>query len=346
MSVEEHCKLDKVDKELLQHLQDKFPVDKRPWAEIGGRLGIAEEEVLSRSQRLSSDGVIRKLRTILDGQKLGACSSTLMAMRVPAEKMEEVVSIVNEYMSVTHNYQREHDYNLWFTVTTCGGKDLRSTVEEIKGRTGIPDSDVLDLPTTRVFKIDVRFKFTDFKDNGEGEGKGEAKGVKVSRNTNTNRSTNTPDETDQVILRTMQNGIPLIKDPFEGVAKEAGISQAEMIGRLRKLISNGVIKRLGISVNQRKVGIVANAVVAWKVPQEQVESVGNTLSSYKEVTHCYERITIPGKWEHNLFTVIHGYSRESVEEMAKRMSEAVGIKEYLVMFSNEQFKRTSVMHPY
>jgi len=340
MNAEERCKLDTLDKELLQHLQDKFPLAKRPWAEIGKRLGITEEEVLSRSERLSSDGVIRKLRTILNGQKVGGCASTLMAMRVPAEKMEKVVSIVNEYMSVTHNYQREHDYNLWFTVTTCGGKDLRSTVDEIKGRTGIPDSDVLDLPTTRVFKVDVRFKFTDFKDDSD------RNDISIPNERTKMNKDDEPNETDQAILRAAQEGIPVVKEPFAGIAREAGISQDEVIARLKRLISNGVIKRLGISINQRKVGIVANAVVAWRVPQEHVERIGKMLSSYKEVTHCYERVTIPGKWEHNLFTVIHGYNRESVEEMAKRLSEVVGISDYLVLFSNEQFKRTSVMHPY
>ena len=158
--------LDKQDKELLQLLQDNFPVGKNPWAEIAKKLGIAEEEVFSRVTKLSEAGVIRKLRTILNGEKLGACSSTLMAMKVPEDKMDAVVSIVNEYMSVTHNYRREHDYNLWFTVTTCGNKNLESTVDEIKERTGIPDADVLDLPTTRVFKIDVRFKFTNSGING------------------------------------------------------------------------------------------------------------------------------------------------------------------------------------
>ena len=340
MNAEERCKLDTLDKELLQHLQDKFPLAKRPWAEIGKRLGITEEEVLSRSERLSSDGVIRKLRTILNGQKVGGCASTLMAMRVPAEKMEKVVSIVNEYMSVTHNYQREHDYNLWFTVTTCGGKDLRSTVDEIKGRTGIPDSDVLDLPTTRVFKVDVRFKFTDFKDDSD------RNDISIPNERTKMNKDDEPNETDQAILRAAQEGIPVVKEPFAGIAREAGISQDEVIARLKRLISNGVIKRLGISINQRKVGIVANAVVAWRVPQEHVERIGKMLSSYKEVTHCYERVTIPGKWEYNLFTVIHGYNRESVEEMAKRLSEVVGISDYLVLFSNEQFKRTSVMHPY
>ncbi|HID19497.1 MAG TPA: Lrp/AsnC family transcriptional regulator [Methanophagales archaeon] len=338
MNEKGQVKLDKLDKELLQNLQDNFPVEKRPWTDLGKILGISEEEVLSRIQRLFSDGVIRKLRTILDAKKLNTCSSTLMAMKVPDEKMEGVANVVNEYMSVTHNYRREHDYNLWFTVTTCGSKDLGSTVEEIKRRTGIPDHDTLDLPTTCVFKIDVRFKFTD----------GDVKAMNMNSNTNTNMNSNmnNADEINKAIIRTTQERIPLVNEPFAEIAKETGISQDEVIARLNELISDGVIKRLGISVNQRKIGIVANAVVAWKVPQEQVKRVGNMLSGYKEITHCYERVTVPGKWEHNLFTVIHGYNRESVEGIAKMMSEAVGISDYLVMFSNEQFKRTSVMHPY
>jgi DNA-binding Lrp family transcriptional regulator len=340
MNVKGQVKLDELDKELLQLLQDNFPVERRPWANLGKILGISEGEVLSRIQRLSSDGFIRKLRTILDAQKLNTCSSTLMAMKVPEEKMEGVVNVVNEYMSVTHNYRREHDYNLWFTVTTCGGKDLRSTVEEIKRRTGISDHDILDLPTTSVFKIDVRFKFTN----------GGVKAMKMNNNMNMNTTMNTTmnnaDVINKAIIHTTQERIPLVNEPFAEIAKETGISQDEVITRLQELISVGVIKRLGISVNQRKIGIVANAVVAWKVPREQVKRVGNMLSAYKEITHCYERVTVPGKWEHNLFTVIHGYNRESVEEIAKMMSEAIGISDYLVMFSNGQFKRTSVMHPY
>ncbi len=159
-------KLDKKDKELLQLMQDEFPLEERPWMILGEKLGVTEEDVFARVKKLSDNGVIRKLRTILDAQKLGSCSSTLMAMKVPEDNMEYVAGVVNEYMSVTHNYRREHDYNLWFTVTTCGDTDLEETVEEIKRRTGIPDSDTIDLPTTHVFKIDVRFKFTDSEAEG------------------------------------------------------------------------------------------------------------------------------------------------------------------------------------
>ncbi|PXF51215.1 MAG: hypothetical protein C4B55_02075 [Candidatus Methanophagaceae archaeon] len=350
-------RLDKRDKELLQLLQDNFPVEKRPWAVVGERLGLGEDEVLSSVQRLSAAGVIRKLRTILDAKKVGACSSTLLAMRVPAERLDEVVGVVNEYLCVTHNYRREHDYNLWFTVTTCGGKDLERTVEEIKRRTGVPDADTLDLPTTRVFKIDVRFRFTDAVTDAEQREKKaeeeqrekkaeEERKEKVKPVVKGSEKNEKKKKIDQTILRSTQDGVPLVKEPFAEVAEEAEVSQEEVVARLKKLVSTGVVKRLGVSVNQRRVGIVANAVVAWKVPAERVESVGTLLSGFTEITHCYERATVPGKWEHNLFTVIHGYDRASVEATAKRLSDAVGISEYLVLFSGEQFKRTSVMHPY
>ncbi|NQE52601.1 hypothetical protein C5S29_03330, partial [ANME-1 cluster archaeon GoMg3.2] len=125
------------------------------------------------------------------------------------------------------DYRREHDYNLWFTVTTCGGKDLGSTVEEIKRRTGIREHDILDLPTTSVFKIDVRFKFT----NG---------GVKaMNGNSNGNTNMNNADKINKAIIHSTQEGIPLVNEPFAEIAKEAGISQDEVIARLQELISVG-----------------------------------------------------------------------------------------------------------
>lgn len=147
---------------------------------------------------------------------------------------------------------------------------------------------------------------------------------------------------DKAILHAMQDGILMLKEPFAEVAKKTGISQDEVIDRLKRLISEGVMRRFGVSVNQRKIGITANALVVWKVPQNRVEEVGKTMSSYREITHCYERQTIPGKWEYNLFTVIHEYDHESGKQFAKKLSKAVGLKEYMVLFSVKQLKRTSV----
>ena len=151
--------LDEIDKQLLQLTQDEFSIMKRPWKELGNRLKITEEEVLLRLKRLCNKGVIRKIGPILNTRKLGLSASTLIAMKVPEEKIEQVASIINEYESVSHNYQREHEYNLWFTVRTSDEKKLQRTIEEIKRRTEIPDANILDLPTLRVFKIDVRFQY-------------------------------------------------------------------------------------------------------------------------------------------------------------------------------------------
>jgi len=327
--VNETVRVDQRDRALLQWLQDEFPITERPWRSCGARLGMSEEEVVYRVRRLSSGGVIRSVHTILDKRKTGSGSSTLIAMRVPEGKIGDTASVINEYPAVTHNYQREHELNLWFTVNAGNEQELMGIIDEIKQRTGVRG--LLDLRTVRVFKTDVRFRFSN--------------GAHITR---TQRGAApfpiAMDETDRAILRITQNAIPLVDEPFRKISEQLGLEQREVLTRLDRQVRHGIIKRIGGSVNQRKLGIVANAVVAWKVEDGQVEETGEKLSSYDEVTHCYERRTVPGVWDYNMFTVMHGYDRESVEACAKRLSEATGISDYRVIFSTRQFKRTSIIH--
>jgi DNA-binding Lrp family transcriptional regulator len=153
------------------------------------------------------------------------------------------------------------------------------------------------------------------------------------------------DKIDQAILHIMRDGIPLVEEPFLEVAKKIGISQGEVIARLKMLIKNRVIRRFGVSINHKKIGMAANALVAWRVPQNRIEEMGELMSKYEKITHCYERRIIPGKWEYNLFTVIHGYDRESVKKFIKNLSESTGLNEYVIMFSTKQFKRSSIKPP-
>jgi len=243
---------------------------------------------------------------------------------------------------------------------------LQKTIEEIKRRTRIPDKDILDLRTTRVFKIDVRFQF--ISEGGElkiseasppfpnafaeavAEGaRGLSAGIgEKGGGTKSSKPAEAVemDEQEKRILHALQDGIPAEERPFDAVASRLGISTAELLARLRRLIQKGIVKRFGASFNQRKIGIVANAVIAWKVPPERTVEVGVKLSQFRGVTHCYERKTAPPQWEYNLFTVVHGYDRSSVEEYAKMLAEAVGIKEYVVLFSSQQFKRASIGAPH
>lgn len=144
------------------------------------------------------------------------------------------------------------------------------------------------------------------------------------------------------VLRATEDGIPLINEPFVEVAKKIGISEDEVITRLKKLKNNGTVKRFGASINHRKLGAVAKAVVVvWKIPQNLVKTVGSHISTFNAVTHCYIRRTIPGKWEYNLFTVIHGHDFEAVKQLVKKLSETTGIKDYAVLFGTKEFKRAS-----
>jgi len=149
------------------------------------------------------------------------------------------------------------------------------------------------------------------------------------------------DEIDTCLLQATQNGFPLVEEPFREIALKTNIDEDEVIDRLRNLRQMNIIRRVGASVNNRKIGILANAMVCWKVPRNRIDDVGETFSKKDQVTHCYVRKTIPGRWTHNVFTVLHGYDEKIVEKLVREMSELTGIEDYMILFSSREFKKTS-----
>ena len=147
--------MDDTDKKLLNLIQEDFPITAAPFAEVADRLGIGELEVRERVGRLKEEGIIRRIGAVFDLRKLGF-TSTLCAARVPEDKVRPFVSVVNACPGVTHNYRREHDYNIWFTLIVPGEEELAATLAEIKQKTGIDD--ILSLRAVRTFKINARFE--------------------------------------------------------------------------------------------------------------------------------------------------------------------------------------------
>ncbi len=149
------------------------------------------------------------------------------------------------------------------------------------------------------------------------------------------------DEIDIRLLKAAQDGIPIVAQPFKQIADKLGISEDEVLNRLNNLIKEGVIRRFGASIGHRVIGITANAMCTWNVPDERVEEVGAMMAGFPEVTHCYERPCYPD-WKYNLFTMIHAYSRDECEKIAKKISLATDIKDYCILFSEREFKKTGV----
>jgi DNA-binding Lrp family transcriptional regulator len=152
--------LDETDRKIIQILQDNFPLVERPWKEVGDKLNLTEDNVINRLKRLNELGVSRKIGSIVDSSKIGLTAATLVAMKVPKNKVADVATAINEYGSVSHNYEREHEYNVWFTITASNNNELTSILREITKKTGIAQSDILNLPTKQRFKINVSFQLT------------------------------------------------------------------------------------------------------------------------------------------------------------------------------------------
>lgn len=147
-------------------------------------------------------------------------------------------------------------------------------------------------------------------------------------------------EVDKKILTLLQDDFPLVSRPFLEASEKLGVSEDEIIDRIRVMMESGVIRRFSASIGHRKLGITANPLLAFKVPAERVEEVGEKLSAFDEVTHCYERQIVPGKWEYNVFAMVHGYDRKAVEKTVEKIASEVGIKDYKLLYSTKEFKKT------
>lgn len=147
--------LDKMDRTILNEIQSDFPIDSRPYQALAEKLGCSEAEVLRRVRRLKEHEVIRRIGANFNSRKLGY-TSTLCAAKVPPERIEDFVGVVNSYPGVTHNYRRDHEYNIWFTLIAPSEDDLRRTIEEIAAETEV--GEILSLPAERIFKIRVDFE--------------------------------------------------------------------------------------------------------------------------------------------------------------------------------------------
>ena len=147
------------------------------------------------------------------------------------------------------------------------------------------------------------------------------------------------DPIDVRLLRELERGLPFVPAPFEDTGKRLGLTGDEVVERIGCLKEAGIIRKFRARIDQRKVGITANALVAWKPAEVGAEDIGTLLAAFPTATHCYERRPVPGRWEYTHYTVHHGYSRDQVLDEVRAVAEKIGCPEYTVLFSTREFKR-------
>jgi DNA-binding Lrp family transcriptional regulator len=149
------------------------------------------------------------------------------------------------------------------------------------------------------------------------------------------------DEIDKKVIALIQGDLPLDKRPFATMAKKIDLTEEEFLSRVKDLKRQGIVRRFGATLRHQEAGFSSNAMVAWVVPDDRVDEAGSILSKFPEVTHCYERR--PQKdWQYNLYTMIHGNNRDLCIQIAERMSQSIGIDQYVLLFSEKEFKKTSM----
>jgi len=326
--------MDNIDKKLLDIVQGKFPLVAEPYGEIASLLEISEADVLSRLEKLKNDGIIRRIGAIFESKKLGY-SSTLCAMRVPDQRVDEVAGIINEYVGVTHNYLREHHYNIWFTITARSQQELQKIMAEIREKSGIQD--LIDLPTIRMFKIRVHFSMSGTEKTPKPKTPDSVK-EEVSA-----RSADEIPDLEVSIVKELQGDLPLVQRPFEPIADKLGIEEKDLVTKLQEMDDQGIIRRFSAILHHRSVGFSANAMGAWRVPEDKAEEVGTKMAKFPQVSHCYQRPTFP-TWPYSLFTMIHGKTAEDCEQVAKLISQDTGIEDYRLLYSTREFKKVSMRY--
>lgn len=314
---------------LIRAVQAGVPFVRRPFAQLGETLGVDEARVLEGLRSLSAEKVLREISAVLEGSLLG-WDSALVAGTVEPDAIAKVADVVSAHPTVTHNYLREHDLNLWFTIAVPPEMNLERTLWLLAVEAGVRG--FYPLRRTHTFKIGVNFdperlqNATTATVSGAGPS---ARPIEVG-----------PREVG--MLRALQTPLPLVPQPFDEFAAEAGVEVDELLGFAKNHLG-GVIRRYVGTLRHRKLGVRDNGMVVWKVRGERIAGAGATLAAAPEVSHCYARSAIPG-FPYSLYSMVHGPDRETCRAIASQLAERVGIDEYAVLFSEREFKKVRLRY--
>ncbi|MGI0097307.1 MAG: winged helix-turn-helix transcriptional regulator [Nitrosopumilaceae archaeon] len=321
--------MDNLDKEILNEIQWTFPLTSQPYHDIAKKFKITPETVKERLNNLKKTGVLRQLSAIFDTRKLGYKSS-LVAMEIEPDNLDHVAQQINRHPGVSHNYERNHQFNLWFTLAVPPGSDLKNEVDKFSKLNGIKK--VRLLPTIQLFKIGVKLDMVDEKKHEikPSEEKKKIRDVKFN-----------PTEEDKEFIRELQKDLEIVDKPFSKVAQNLGMTEEQIFDKLRSYEEIGVMRRFAAILRHRDVGFVANGMIVWKVPEERITDVGRKLGAFPQVSHCYQRPVYPD-WPYNVFSMIHCKSEDEAQEMAKTIQKQINVDDYKILFSAREFKKTRV----
>ncbi len=333
--------LDDLDRRILDAVQTAFPLNERPFRVLGERLQLPEETLLTRLRALKESGLIRQLSAIFDSAALGY-QSTLLAFELLPEALESAALRINSHPGVSHNYEREHRFNLWSTLTVPPEADLRSHARALAR---LADArNWLFLPAVRLFKIGVRFSMGEPEADSLETGRLESEGDSGSLPHLPSREVPPLSAIEQAAVRALQTDLPLEIEPFSVLAQAHGLTCEQLLTLARQFLDRGAMRRFAAILRHRQAGYTANIMSAWNVPPEQAETAGKSMAAVSQVSHCYQRPTYPPDWPYSHYAMIHGRDDRETLQAVEAIRAATGLDDYALLHSRREFKKVRVQY--
>jgi siroheme decarboxylase len=235
---------------------------------------------------------------------------------------------------VSHNYLRNHDFNLWFTIATEPDSELglEGTLDVLAREAGAES--VRQLPTLKLFKIRM-----DLEMEGDTEALASAAEVREP----VELEPQPYDERDIAVIRALQGDMPVIAEPYAPAATELGVAQEELLEHLAGMQERGLLRRVAAILYHRRAGFSANGMGVWQVPDEQIFEIGCRMAAVRGISHCYQRPTYPD-WPYSVFTMAHGRSKEECDAILDAIAEQTGIHGRATLYSSTEFKKIRLLY--
>ncbi len=323
--------LTKFQKQLCNLLQDGLPVCRRPFAEIAKVLNCDETTVLQQARLLKEMGIVRRFRALIDYRALGRIS-TLVAAHIPEDSFDDVTEAVNSLEGVSHNYRRDHFYNLWFTLQMQTISRIESVLTDLSARFG---TEFHSLPVERAFKLDVRF---------DAELLVMRSGV-AGPTADNRRERDEPVELNDVrklILSRLQEDLEFVAEPFDFFS-DRETNGKDIHGIIKELVDTGLIRRIAAVLDHRRLGFVCNVLFVCEVPRDRILEAGRRLACMQTVSHCYQRETFES-WPYNLFAMMHACSERQIQHDIGEFVKAERAKKFELLQTVAELKKQPVRY--
>ena len=305
---------------LARAVQDTVPLCPRPFDELAERLELRSSDVLGQLCTWNSEGKLREISAVLEGSLIGY-EGALCAATVPEQELARVSAVVNAHPTVTHNYLREHAYNLWFTIAVPRTMGLEETLARLETRAG---ARFFSARRTRTYKVGVNFDLLSCQSRTTPQDM--RAGVPLG-----------PSARDERFFRVLQTPLPLVDRPFAALADLAACGEQELLEFGGRHLG-GAIRRYVATFRQRSLGVRGNAMVVWNFSDEALDEAGRRLARAPEVSHCYARERLPG-FPYALYSVVHGPDEASCRELVSRLATVVGTDDYEVLVTKRELKK-------